>query len=174
VTIKPIETRAYGHRFRSRLEARWAVAFTEAAIEWQYEPEGFDLGDQGFYLPDFWLPQVQMWAEVKPDCPTDAELDKCTALVKQSGKECLLLVGPPSVNSYWAILPESLSDKDPDCDVIDFCIFDGLNLHLSENRFYVCCGVGGLFPMPLITGFDSHPAVTAALSARFEHGESPQ
>ena len=64
--MKAIETKAYGHRFRSRLEARWAVAFTEARIEWQYEPEGFDLGDAGLYLPDFWLPQVSMWAEVKP------------------------------------------------------------------------------------------------------------
>jgi hypothetical protein len=174
VAIKPIETRAYGHRFRSRLEARWAVAFTEAAIEWQYEPEGFDLGDQGFYLPDFWLPQVQMWAEVKPDCPTDAELDKCTALVKQSGKECLLLVGPPSVNSYWAIIPQPLFDEDPDSVLYEYCPFEGSEYHLSEGRFFGGTGAAGYFPMPLITGYDPHPAVTAALSARFEHGESPQ
>ena len=171
--IKPIETRAYGHRFRSRLEARWAVAFTEAAIEWQYEPEGFDLGDAGFYLPDFWLPQVNMWAEVKPDRPSDSELAKCTALAKQSGKTCLLLIGPPSVNSYWGILPKSISDDDPDCDVIDFCIFDGYELHLSENRFYHCCGDHGAFPLPLTTGRNPHPACAAARSARFEHGETP-
>lgn len=47
--MKPIETRAYGYRFRSRLEAKWAVAFTQAQIEWHYEPEGFDLGDAGFW-----------------------------------------------------------------------------------------------------------------------------
>lgn len=82
MSIKPIETRAYGCRFRSRLEARWAVAFTEARISWQFEPEGFDLGDAGLYLPDFWLPHVGMWAEVKPGQPTDREILKAHALVQ--------------------------------------------------------------------------------------------
>jgi hypothetical protein len=43
--IKPIETRYRGYRFRSRLEARWAVFFDVAGIAWRYEPEGFDLTD---------------------------------------------------------------------------------------------------------------------------------
>jgi len=34
-------------------------------IEWEYEKEGYNLGELGCYLPDFWLPQVNMWAEVK-------------------------------------------------------------------------------------------------------------
>jgi hypothetical protein len=41
--IKPIETLYRGYKFRSRLEARWAVFFDVAGIAWQYEPEGFDL-----------------------------------------------------------------------------------------------------------------------------------
>jgi len=171
--IKPIETRAYGHRFRSRLEARWAVAFTEAAIEWQYEPEGFDLGDAGFYLPDFWLPQVQTWAEVKPDCPSDLELAKCEALAKQSGHDCLLLIGPPSVNSYWAVLAQPLFNEDPGSIFHDYCLFEGGEYHLSEGRFFSGTGAAGDFPMPLVTDYEPHPAVTAARSARFEHGETP-
>ena len=139
---KPIETRAYGHRFRSRLEARWAVAFTHAAIEWQHEPEGFDLGEAGQYLPDFWLPQVSMWAEAKPDRPTNAELAKCLALAKQSGHACLLLIGPPSVDSYWAILPEPLFDGIPHSDIHDFCLFEG-QYHLSQARFYNGSGAPG-------------------------------
>ncbi|MBK9515513.1 MAG: hypothetical protein IPO05_18320 [Flavobacteriales bacterium] len=51
--IKPIETRYKGYRFRSRLEARWAVFFDALGLEWEYEPEGFDLGDGVYYLPDF-------------------------------------------------------------------------------------------------------------------------
>jgi nucleoside 2-deoxyribosyltransferase len=51
--IKAIETRYKGYRFRSRLEARWAVFFDALGLEWEYEPEGFDLGDAGWYLPDF-------------------------------------------------------------------------------------------------------------------------
>jgi hypothetical protein len=41
--ILPIETLYRGYRFRSRLEARWAVFFDVAGIPWQYEVEGFDL-----------------------------------------------------------------------------------------------------------------------------------
>ena len=54
--MKIIETKYKGYRFRSRLEARWAVFFDELGIEWEYEPEGFDLGDGTYYLPDFRLP----------------------------------------------------------------------------------------------------------------------
>jgi hypothetical protein len=43
--IKAIETRYKGYRFRSRLEARWAVFFDALGVEWEYEKEGFDLGE---------------------------------------------------------------------------------------------------------------------------------
>lgn len=59
-----IETEYAGHRFRSRLEARWAVFFDHLDIKWLYEPQGYDLrGPQ--YLPDFWLPELGVWVEVK-------------------------------------------------------------------------------------------------------------
>jgi hypothetical protein len=66
-TIKAIETRAYGHRFRSRLEARYAVFLTTLGISWQYEPQGFELAS-GNYLPDFFLPLFKggTWLEIKP------------------------------------------------------------------------------------------------------------
>ena len=32
--IKPIETEYLGYRFRSRLEARWAVFFTALKMDW--------------------------------------------------------------------------------------------------------------------------------------------
>lgn len=63
---KAIETRFDGYLFRSRLEARWAVFFKEAGIEYQYEPEGFEFEDGTKYLPDFWIPQWETWCEVKP------------------------------------------------------------------------------------------------------------
>ena len=43
--MKPIETIYNGYRFRSRLEARWAVFFDACRIKYQYEPEGFELDD---------------------------------------------------------------------------------------------------------------------------------
>ena len=56
--IKPIETYYNGYRFRSRLEARWAVFFDALGVKYEYEPEGFDLGDGLYYLPDF---KVKCW-----------------------------------------------------------------------------------------------------------------
>lgn len=67
--VQAIETRYAGCHFRSRLEARWAVFFDTLGIEWQYEPEAFDVscfaGAGLNYLPDFYLPATQTWVEVK-------------------------------------------------------------------------------------------------------------
>ena len=63
--IKPIETYYDGYKFRSRLEARWAVFFNTVRTPYQYEPEGFDLG-LTWYLPDFFLPELGTWVEIKP------------------------------------------------------------------------------------------------------------
>ena len=64
--LKPIETVYAGYRFRSRLEARWAVFFDTLGLAYEYEKEGFDLGPAGWYLPDFWLPDLEYWVEIKP------------------------------------------------------------------------------------------------------------
>lgn len=69
--IKAIETSYKGYRFRSRLEARWAVFFDTLRLEWNYELEG--LKTSRYYLPDFLL-RIQgweYWVEVKPFLPKD-------------------------------------------------------------------------------------------------------
>lgn len=64
--IKAIETHYKGYRFRSRLEARWAVFFYEAGIPFEYETQGYESGDGMIkYLPDFYLPDVGAFVEVK-------------------------------------------------------------------------------------------------------------
>lgn len=66
--ITPVETRYAGCRFRSRLEARTAVFFDRLRIQWQYEPEGYEIGPEDRrrrYLPDFYLPGEATWVEVK-------------------------------------------------------------------------------------------------------------
>ena len=35
--LKAIETEYKGYRFRSRLEARWAVFFDACGVKWEYE-----------------------------------------------------------------------------------------------------------------------------------------
>lgn len=79
--IKAIETRFKGHRFRSRLEARWAVVLDHMGVKWQYEPEGYNLGEAGCYLPDFWLPELNTYLEIKPEPPSENERIKMQTLL---------------------------------------------------------------------------------------------
>ena len=68
---KAIETIYQGCKFRSRLEARWAVFFDNCNADWEYEPEGYDLGGGVYYLPDFLIRNVDgrvdgdLYVEVK-------------------------------------------------------------------------------------------------------------
>lgn len=86
--IKAIETRVYGCRFRSRLEARWAVFLTEAGFRWDYEPEGVEL-DAGRYLPDFRVSRsgsaVSVWLEIKPMIEDYADDPRWMELASRSG-----------------------------------------------------------------------------------------
>ena len=72
MTIKAIETVYNGYKFRSRLEARWAVFFDALGVQYEYEPEGLDLEECGLYLPDFYLPHINTYLEIKP-CLTDLD-----------------------------------------------------------------------------------------------------
>jgi hypothetical protein len=65
---RPIETNYGGCRFRSRLEARWAVFFDAVGVKWEYEVEGYETPD-GRYLPDFRLRlhNRHVLFEIKPD-----------------------------------------------------------------------------------------------------------
>lgn len=64
--MKAIETIYGGYRFRSRIEARWAVFFTRLGLEWEYEPQGYKLSSGSLYLPDFLLPELGLYIEIKP------------------------------------------------------------------------------------------------------------
>jgi hypothetical protein len=92
--IKSIPTRYGGRTYRSRCEARWAAFFDGAGIKFSYEAEGFGLGRVA-YLPDFWLPDWQMFFEVKGQFPTGEEQEKCELLACRSGKIVLLATGEP-------------------------------------------------------------------------------
>ena len=54
-----------GHFVRSTWEANIARIMKYEKIEYQYEPQRFDLGELGTYLPDFYIPQSDYYIEVK-------------------------------------------------------------------------------------------------------------
>lgn len=101
--LRPIETHYKGYRFRSRSEARWAVFLDELGIEWGYEVEGYDLGEAGWYLPDFWLPQQECWIEVKGAEPTSSEHARARTLCENSARAVLIVSGQPGDDAKWTI-----------------------------------------------------------------------
>ncbi len=182
--IKAIETAYKGYLFRSRLEARWAVFFDALGIQWEYEKEGYDLGEAGWYLPDFWLPQVEMWAEVKPAPFTAEEMRKIQALVACTHNDALMLDGTPTTRNYWGFGWINGQDRESGDDLVymeDYVLQEAHHYWQTEGRFF--CSTGA--PAYTVEGLWSHPigclcrycdmdgAVVAARSARFEYGEWP-
>ncbi len=169
MTIKAIETVYNGYRFRSRLEARWAVFFDAFGFEYSYEPEGFDLGEAGYYLPDFYLPSIRSYVEIKPGPLNDEEKRKLVALnddPPEGAFGAIALIGLPSWPSFeWAKV-------DGERRVIGWKNSMGLLLHLLESL-----NPPGDQPADsdaidfIVRGLRN--AIDAARQARFEHGEQP-
>jgi len=80
MTIKAIETRYKSYRFRSRLEARWAVFFDALGIRYKYEEYGFESNGYS-WLPDFYLPDTGTWVEVKGGIPSQDDATKMGSIL---------------------------------------------------------------------------------------------
>jgi len=116
--IKTIHTTYNGIKFRSRLEARWAVFFDSLNIKYRYEFEGFELEDKEWYLPDFYLPKYDVYCEVKP---TINEVSENMPTFKKfaTGRHwLLLLVDSPNVNSTMLISNNEINMVVPFVDLI--------------------------------------------------------
>lgn len=179
MSAKAIETIYNGYKFRSRLEARWAVFFDECGIEYQYEPEGFDLGDGYYYLPDFYLPEQDIWIEIKGKPVEGEDREKIIRFAREkckSGKTRFrLLVGqipnellPVQDKSYGipcviyasnAEVKRAISDlRDEPAKIVDEDYNNGILL------------LSGWIPCNSQQRMIS--ALIKARQARFEHGES--
>lgn len=190
--INAIETRYAGCRFRSRLEARWAVFFDTLGIRWEYEPQGFVIDGQT-YLPDFLLPQCGTWVEVKGHAEDlDHKLLEAAARVLpalkphyESGPR-LLVLGPipePREGADWGWLGlEPVEVYEGYTEVFGNWWGFG-NWHKNLRPWQLCntstataydAGDPDWLTPALDQYEDGVPAAyTAARSARFEHGETP-
>lgn len=118
--IRAIETQYKRRWYRSRHEARWAVFLDTLGEPFLYEQEGYELppipmNDQAihvdpshfrgeepvFYVPDFWLPRVKQWVEIKPyNGPygyDPLDMEKAKRLTFHTGYQTLLLCGTPAL-----------------------------------------------------------------------------
>lgn len=87
-----------GRRFRSLIEARYAVFFDLIGIAWRYEPRTFYSATLYLaYKPDFLLPKLGCWVELKGQQPTEREQQKIDILrdaAQRRGDKVFVLVGP--------------------------------------------------------------------------------
>lgn len=199
--IKAIETEYNGYKFRSRLEARWAVFFDAMGIKYLYEHEGLER-DSVKYLPDFYLPECGLYAEVK-GCSSlmgipKKDVEKMGWMIDFDGpcSDGIILLGNiPEPNAifidwliwYWngegtsiGYLTGMASDKPQkiDCDYRDNPFDEFARYGCTpdwSNDDHVLTTTTTLDELPV--GYHENQklnyAITQARKARFEHGEKP-
>ena len=131
--IKAIETEYNGYRFRSRLEARWAVFFDALDVRYEYEPEGFELPD-GRYLPDFYLPEFRTYIEIKPFDHSVVSYvgdgnrweKTCAAFRDETERAIMICYGAPADDSFNYLFAWDAT-------------YSGGGIYENEAAF-VCCG----------------------------------
>lgn len=195
MSIKPIETVYNGYRFRSRLEARWAVFFDAVGIEYQYEPEGFILDDGTKYLPDFYMPRFNIYAEIKPSRASDDGKAEKFAFGFSHGEGvggCLICYGLPSNHNLRFVSGCELDEGGGGCwdsedgdfnvcfreylDGSGICLFvdywkDELSFYDANNIAVPCYDIGCITDGTYDSFVD---AERKAKQARFEYGETPK
>lgn len=186
--MKPIETAYNGYRFRSRLEARWAVFFDALGVDYEYEPEGFDLGNGVYYLPDFrvkcwgnrgeiWDEPYDLWIEVKGEMTISDE----RKLVKFAKKRLLNDMGYEFANPLLVVncIPKSPLDFNESWEYMGSTEICPFNYQLIDGDYFGAMPAAhkGKF---FLWGADSNyiwnedevlNAYDIARQARFEHGE---
>lgn len=123
--ISPIQTRYKGHRFRSRLEARWAVFLDHLSILWEYETEGFEFPNGVRYLPDFWLPKSGVFLEIKRGGLSwgerEAEHHKVESLAVYEGVSAFIAYGHPGDATFeWLAQDRERAHMPADDDLVAF------------------------------------------------------
>jgi hypothetical protein len=117
MTIEALPTVYRGTTFRSALEASWAATLDSLGIAWDYEPETVALPSGKRYLPDFHLPEIGAWLEVKGpgvprvekayefqqmlacDCPRTRGIQRCSC--RWPGGELVVIGKPPRPLDPW-------------------------------------------------------------------------
>lgn len=137
--VKALPSRYADCEFRSRLEARWAALFDLYDIEWIYEPEGFETPSVN-YLPDFYLPGLRCYVEVKPG-PKLFDQVAVEAIARAQDCDFLILDSPTVECRYYPLY----SRKSGGWEWIDMSWCGSIAYLKSrrngEYRFFVCCGI---------------------------------
>lgn len=175
--MKIIPTQYKSVLYRSRTEARWAVFFDVLGVGVEYEPEGYILNGVP-YLVDFWIPEWELFVEVKGAEPTEAEREKCRLLNRTTKQPVLCVYGGMHELARKGVL-FTLEDTIPG---VDFALLMGCRrcervvlgsmdeagevwswVALGEDCFRVCCADRH----PIIDGHRIEEAYNKARAERF-------
>jgi len=175
--IQAIETRYRGNRYRSRLEARWAAFFDGIGVDYVYEPDTFPLPG-GWYLPDFWIPSWDVYAEIKPSHLNDIERRKCEDLSIAKQKPVIAIQGQPFLDEYrvnaFAVGFEHYHELSGvgwhmrfaecvSCETKKLVDIDSGGCFVNYDLRFRCCGDD----TPPTSGLSIHDAFVSARSERF-------
>jgi hypothetical protein len=133
--LRPIDTTYKGYKFRSRLEARWAVFFDALGLKWQYEVEGFNLSNGERYLPDFKVSgtlNITNWYEVKPNG------EKGDGKLEQLSRDYYKTLGNVIPEHYFRLLsgdPWDILEKG--YLKLEYCLNHGFK-SLSLSDYLIC------------------------------------
>lgn len=191
--INAKETFYKGYRFRSRLEARWAVFFDALGVKYEYEPQGFMLPSGKCYLPDFKIKcygtrgdfcntPFDLWIEVKGEM-TQEDADKIHEFAGQivyydqwsmyKIENPVLVVG--NIPDPYAYFDSMYNYKEMNgiriypwnYETIDGDYYAAYPA-VKDGRFYLD-GADYMTMNPYVI----RDAFIKARQARFEHGETP-
>jgi hypothetical protein len=94
------QSQCYSHRgwmMRSHTELLWARVFDAAEIQYLHEPGLFNT-PHGWYLPDFYMPNIEAYVEIKGIEPTEIEKEKAAAVILATGKPLVIISGKPNAD----------------------------------------------------------------------------
>jgi hypothetical protein len=199
MSFEALETVAFSHKFRSRLEARWAVFFENLSLKWEYEPQGFLIDDVS-YLPDFrvFTPQgKEIWYEIKPlNVSKDHKFSSFASKIDEGYGRTVLVSGSPrdffkrrwmcyrcgvflhiNAFSFGVNCDNEMSSQCDNCDW-ETPESDG---HPYSNDGLLGCPYRPHKGLIVCKSFDRdrvdaaiERAIIVAMSQRFERGDSPK
>jgi hypothetical protein len=144
--LKPIPTTYNGVEYRSRLEARWAIYFDTLKISFEYELEGYQVTDKIRYLPDYFLPELSCFVEIKPtiEVMTAKDIEKLYKFAThEEGINLLLIVGAPGKHEIWLI------NRRSGCPFEEFNLDEFSSDKEFVSEFLVYCEKVKFQPLPL-------------------------
>lgn len=152
--------------------------FNNSSDKYEYEMEGFDMKECS-YLPDFYIPSIDRWFEIKGQPLTVSEVQKCEQFCRRKDNENIkfsILIGAPKplmleeedfsilgIREYTWQWPSQMYPSDT------LLLAQGLTGEEYYSRFLPAIWkVDGVDDKLLIR------AIREARSARFEFGETPK